>query len=88
MWAQLLPSLVGGTLVDHDAPNEPATITGYELTDTHVYLKCGEWQFGGMRQYMHVGAGPTEWTLHIGGYGISATATPPRKPQQQTGPSA
>lgn len=73
MWAELLPTLIGSTIVDHDAPSEPAIITGFKLTDTHVYIVAGTWEFGGQRQYMHVGPGPRPGTFYVGGFGIAAT---------------
>ena len=58
MWAELLPKLVGGTIVDRDSmcgDSPAATITGFELRDDWVEIQTdGGWSFGANRKYIGV----------------------------------
>lgn len=77
MWEQLLPAMVGGTLIDHDVPSEPTKIVGYELTPDRVVIKGDDFTFGGAREYMGINAGHEEGTFLVRGYGIAATVRMP-----------
>lgn len=82
MWSELLPTLVGGTLTDHDAPNDPTPIVGYKLTDDWVEVTGEAFSFGAARKYIGVsaGAGRGGLTLHTT-FGMGATVTRPEAPQ-------
>lgn len=78
MWDKLLPKMVGGTITDDDAPNEPTEIIGFELSESRVVIKGKEFDFGGARQYIGVQAGPVEGTFRVRGYGgLSAVVKMP-----------
>lgn len=77
MWADLLPTFIGGTLTDHDVPHKPTEIIGYTLTDEWVSVTGRDFDFGGKREYATVrpnGAG--QFDMHVYG-GLSATLAPP-----------
>lgn len=79
MWSELLPKMVGGTLIDHDEPNSPTEIVGYELTETHAYIKGRDFDFGGSRRYMGISANGQPGSFRVSGYGIEATVRMPGK---------
>lgn len=57
MWDQLLPKMVGGTLIDSDGPDNPTKITSFKLTNTEVTIEGEDFSFGGARQYMGIFTG-------------------------------
>ena len=67
----LLPTLVGDTLIDDDCPEMPTTITGYELDEQTVTIHGLQFSVGGARRYFGIAAGPTEDQLRWYGYGVS-----------------
>jgi len=78
MWADLLPKLVGGTMVDDDAPGEPTKIIGYELTETTVYIKGEDFDMGGARQFWGISADANyPGRFFLRGYGFSGVLVPP-----------
>lgn len=77
MWAQLLPKFVGGTIEDHDAPGEPAVITGYTLNAAVVGIHTAEWSFGGSRRSLGIAAGQTPKVFELRGVGMAATVRLP-----------
>jgi len=54
MWIDLLPTMVGGFLVDDDAPHQPTEIVGYELDDEWVSIKGKAFTFRSKREYIGV----------------------------------
>lgn len=81
MWAELLPKMVGGTLTDHDAPDEPTPITGYELTDQWVEVTGRDFSFASAREYIGINATgvPGRMVLRTA-FGMSATVDMPQSP--------
>lgn len=79
MWAELLPTFIGGTLTDHEAPQQPTEIVGFSLTDHQVFIIGRAFDFGGNRRY--IGVGPSETkpgAFHIyTSFGLDATVEPP-----------
>lgn len=77
MWAELLPKMVGGILTDHDAPDEPTPIVGYELTTTYVGIEGEAFTFGANREYIGITAdGPGRLRIHTT-FGMGATVEMP-----------
>ena len=78
MWAELLPKTVGGTIVDHDMPESPATIIGYRVTDDWVEVQTDHgWSFGGARHCTGINAGETPGTFIMRAPLLAATITMP-----------
>ena len=79
MWSELLPRLVGGTLIDDDAPEWPTRIVGYRLEANYVAIVGEKFTMGGSRQYFGLTAfekdGRTGFALHA--YGFSGVVFPP-----------
>lgn len=77
MWSELLPKLVGGTLTDHDCPDEPTKVVGYELDDKRVVITGEDFTWGGKRDCFFL-RGLTATTVElIGPAGMSASVTFP-----------
>lgn len=79
MWADLLPRLVGSTLVDDDGPDQPTLIIGYKLEPNYVEIVGRDFSFGGAREFFGVSAPHDEPApgqrrrLFFHGYTMSAT---------------
>lgn len=79
MWEELLPKLVGGTIVDHDDPMlARRVITDYSLTDGYVAIKTATTEWGARRRLVGLSAGREPGTFDLSGpFGMGATVTLP-----------
>ncbi len=81
MWSQILPKMVGGMLIDDDAPNDPTEIIGFKLTESIVMINGKDFDFGGAREYIGISSDPTRpGTMFIHGYCMAATVVMPTEP--------
>jgi hypothetical protein len=53
MWSDLLPKMVGGLMVDDDAPYQPTEVVGYKLSDEWVEITGQEFSFRAKREYVN-----------------------------------
>lgn len=82
MWAQLKAQeaeWVGGALTDHDEPNQPTELLGFEFTDAFITFKGRDFDWSSARQYVGATGRSKPGTLTFETpFGMACTIAPQR----------